>query len=191
MRTFITTIFFASVLTLAIACGGGGGGGEFTGAARVSLRISDSYIDSGERILVQVRLSEINDLGIIVKVRYPSGLSYVPNTSFLVLNNDAEIDIGPTNNQTVSGTTYLVYFLSKSIFSRSDDGELEFILEGVGEVIDGTIEVDVDLDNPDVSNSSEFDSSNPNFTGEVEAGIEVVDDDVTATPTPTATPSTT
>jgi hypothetical protein len=182
-RTYL--LMTLSVITLATltGCGGGGGGGgdSFFGAANVSVRATPSRIDSGDRTQVTMELSDVHENGIAVKIRFPAGLRYVQASSFLMVD-EKEIDVTPTINQTVESEdlTYLVFYLSQAQFRRSsreyngEPGTLIIQLEGRKAVLDGEIEVDPDVDDPDEDNQVEFDITNPEFVSEGSASIEVI-----------------
>jgi hypothetical protein len=169
----------------ALACGGGGGGSggsdSFFGAANVDVRVSPSKIDSGDRTQVQIELSDVHENGIAVKIRFPSGLRYVPGSSFLLIDSK-EIDVDPTAVQTdnAEDLSYVVTYLSQNQFRRSsqeyngESGTLIIQLEGRKAVVDGEVEVDPDVDDPAEDNSIEFDISNPEFVAESSASIEVL-----------------
>ena len=164
--------------------GGGGGGDEFVGAANVSINSSPQQIDSGDRTRVSIELSDVHENGIAVKVRFPSGLRYVPSSSFLMVG-EREIDISPTVNATddTEDQTYLVFYLTQSQFRRSnqeyngESGTLLIQLEGRKTVVDGEIEVDPDVDDPAEDNTIEFDLASPEFVSEASASITVVSQD--------------
>jgi hypothetical protein len=156
------------------SCGGGGGGGEdFVGAAIVSLHASPSTIDTADRMLVKVEISEVNASGIALKLKFPVGLSYVPSSSSLV-SGEESLDITPAVNARENNFSYLVYYLDQSVFGKNDSGTVEFFLEGTKRVIDGELAVDADVDNPLISNEIEFDIVNPGFAAEssVEVNVE-------------------
>jgi hypothetical protein len=158
-------------------CGGGGGGdgeGEFVGAARVDLTISPQRIDTGDRTEVRIRLSDIHENGIALKVRYPKGLDYVRGSSFIEVENSDQ-DVDPTVNQGVESEIFLVYYIAPDSLGRQKQGTLFFELEGRDSVDDGIIEVDADVDDPDINNSTEFDIERPEFQGEQESSIEVTE----------------
>jgi hypothetical protein len=175
-------LLVATITSTAIGCGGGGGGGgEFVGAANVSVRCTPKKIDSGDRTQVRIELSNVHENGIAVKIRYPSGLRYVPSSSFLMIN-ERELDASPTVNSTSDkeDLTYLVFYLSQSQFRRSnqeysgESGTLLVQLEGRDTVVDGEIEVDPDVDDPAEDNSVEFDIASPEFISEASASISVI-----------------
>jgi len=175
-RWFSHNSIFAVVCLLILslgACGGSSGGGDdFAGAGRVSVSASPKEIDIGDRQKVTVDISDTNDDGVILKMRYPSGLSYVQDSSFLEVD-ERELDIGPQVNADDGNEVYLVYFFPKSLFDENGDGVLTFLLEGNDEVTRGKIEVDIDVDDPLIDDSNEFDTSNPEFQSEDEVDIKV------------------
>lgn len=167
-----------------LGCGGGGGGGgsdAFYGAANVTVRATPSKIDSGDRTQVSMELSDVHKNGIAVKIRFPSGLVYVPGSSFLEVGAK-EIDVDPTIITTDEGQdlSYVIIYLSQDQFRRSsqeyngESGTLRIELVGRKAVVDGEIEVDPDVDDPAVDNSVEFDVTSPNFVAEGSASINVV-----------------
>jgi hypothetical protein len=169
------------ILTLAAAslilanCGGGGGGdGDFVGAARVVIQASPQSIDSGDRTEVKVGISDLHPNGISLKIRFPKGLDYVTASSFIEID-DSDIDITPTVNQEKGSDVYLVYYISPDILDEEDRGTLFFELEGKDEIEEGSIEVDPDVDDPDIDNSTEFNIDDPQFGAEGEVSIEVRD----------------
>jgi hypothetical protein len=173
-------------LSAALGCGGGGGGGggdTFVGAASVNVNATPSRIDSGDRTLVAIELSNVHENGIAVKVRYPVGLRYVASSAILQIG-EKEIDVSPTVNAVADeeDSVYLVFYLTQSQFRRSnqeyegESGTLVVQLEGRRSIIDGEIEVDPDVDDPAEDNSVEFDINNPEFISEASASIEVIAD---------------
>lgn len=178
----LSVIAVASLATW--GCGGGGGSGDsdsFFGAANVEVRTSPSRIDSGDRTQVRIELSDVHENGIAVKIRFPSGLRYVPGSSFLMVESK-EIDVDPTIIQSAEAEdlSYVVTYLSQNQFRRAnqeyngESGTLLLQLEGRKAVVNGEVEVDPDVDDPSEDNSVEFDISNPEFVAESSASIEVI-----------------
>jgi hypothetical protein len=184
MKSFRITFLSATALSLAaIGCGGGGGGGgtSYSGAANVSVRATPSKIDTGSRAQVSIDISDVVESGIALKIRYPTGLKYVPSTAFLELG-EKEVDLTPTVNVDVSkeDQTYLVFYMPQNQFKKSGrDYEGEQVtmilqLEGREELQNGEIEVDPDVDDPAENNASEFNVDTPEFEAEDSTPIEVV-----------------
>ena len=171
---FLPKVALLLLLTQASGCGGGGGGGgdDFIGAAQVTIRASPSKIDTGDRMLVSVDISEVNENGIALKLKFPDGLTYVPSSSSLVIA-DQSIDISPTVNQGKFNSVYLVYYLKKGIFGKDNRGTVELFLEGASAVVDGSLGVDADVDDPLIDNSVEFDPNNPDFVAEDSVDVNV------------------
>ncbi len=189
MRSSVITLCLgiAAFTATCIGCGGGGGGsgsGDFVGAANVDVRCAPGRIDSGDRTQVYIELSNVHKNGIAVKVRFPSGLKYIPSSSFLMVG-ERELDVSPTVNLTSDedDVTYIVFYLSQAQFRRSNQeysGESATLLvqlEGRKTVVDGEIEVDPDVDDPAEDNATEFDLANPEFIAESSASISVVAQD--------------
>ena len=173
-------------------CGGGGGGGVSSAPdpAHVTIDANPSSIDSGDRTAVTVDIYDVNDLGISLKIRYPTGLDYVVSSAHLEIDGQTYSAIPAGSEQSSSEYSYLVFYFSKSVFG-DESGRLSLFLQGNG-AVDGQVQVDVDLDDPTLSNSSEFTVTDPKFNAQDAAGIEVRDDSSpsTASPSATATPST-
>ena len=152
------------------------------GAATVTVQVSPSRIDTGDQTLVSTLIQEINDRGIALKFKFPSGLRYVGASAELEAN-DKKIDVSPLFQATSSreNDNYLVFFLSQAQFQPSgreyngESGTLTLRLEGTSSVREGLVEVDPDVDDPDIENSGEFDVNEPEFTAEDAASIEVRD----------------
>jgi hypothetical protein len=103
----------------------------------------------------------------------------------LEINDQTCAAIPASSEQTSGDFTYLVFYFSKSVFG-DNSGRLSLFLQG-NSAVDGQVQADVDLDDPTISNSSEFSVSDPKFNAQDAAGIEVKDDSSTSTASPTAT----
>ena len=79
----------------------------------------------------------------------------------------------PTENESDSTHTYLVFYLTAEGLGHSGSGTLFMTLEGVSDVTDDVIEVDVDLDDPTENNRTEFDISDPQFDAQDQDSIRV------------------
>lgn len=175
MKKLLLSSVFCSLLCLPLqGCGGGGGGGgdDFIGAANITLEAKPGKIDTGDRTLVTIQIRDIHPNGILLKVRMPKGLAYVPNTSFLNVG-DNQVDVGPDKNVTKDSKTFLVFFLDPSDFNPEDSGELTFQLVGNEAVTEGLIEVDADVNDPLVNDDNEFSANTPEFGAEDSVDIEV------------------
>ncbi|MBX7145399.1 MAG: hypothetical protein K1X79_13185 [Oligoflexia bacterium] len=155
-------------------CGGGGGGdgGGFIGAATLSVQAEPHTIDTGDRTQVTIQIRDIHPNGILLKVRFPKGLAYVPNTSFLEVD-DNQVDVGPDKNVTKDSKTFLVFFLDPSDFTPEESGSLTFQLVGNEAVTDGLLEVDADVNDPLVNDDNEFSANTPEFGAEDSVDVEV------------------
>ena len=167
------SVITLSVITLT-GCGGGGGGGgdSFIGAALLSVSATPSEIDAGDRTRVTVNIAHVHPDGIALKLKFPDGLKYVIESSNLFVNGNKS-DTAPAVNASKDGFVYLVYFFTKARFGENNEGELQIELEGVTGISDGEIEVDADVDDPLISNSSEFSIDNPEFQTQDIAQIRV------------------
>lgn len=163
------------ILTLS-SCGvGGGGGGDddsFDGAAKVSLDVDPNEIDSGDQLTVSVNIHDIHSDGIMLKIRVPTGLTYIVDTTTLEVSGEV-FDWDPTTRKSDANYNYVVYFLDRDIFGRDDRGKLSVKFLGAGAVTDGKVEVDPDINNLQVTDTREFDVSNPRFSAEDEESVTV------------------
>lgn len=183
--------FFASLLVLSsaflISCDSGGSdesGPGSSGAAEVSITASPKKIDVQDRTMVRLSLADVNRNGIVVKIRFPSRLEYVAGTSYLKVDQE-DRDVNPDVSVQDGSKRYLVFFFPRSYFGDvpdsededegSERGELRLELVGRERLSNGSIEVDVDVDDPTIDNSVEFSLDNTAFQAESDASIEVED----------------
>lgn len=164
-RYLTSLVSILAIVGLTTGCGGGGGG-SFEGAALVNIDASPNRIDSGDRMDVTVRFDEVNENGIILKLRYPTALSYISNTSTIEING-ASRTVNPAFNAAASdGFAYLVFFLPAGVFGDTDNGVFTVSLRGVAAVADSAVEVDPDIYDPGASNASQFSLTDPLFSAE-------------------------
>lgn len=179
MKRLIPFLFAINTLVLLFSfggCGGGGGGSGsgFIGAAETSISASPSAIDTGDRTEITVHISQVNKNGIALKLRYPPSLQYVVDSSLLIVNS-SEVEIAPTVHNTKDSKTYLVYYIPQSNFGTDgkDEGDVTVFLEGASAASEAKVEVDADVDDPLISNDSEFNIDEPEFAAEDEATLEI------------------
>lgn len=181
--SLITTVLLASLATTSLlGCGGGGGddSGDFSGAANVNMSVTPSNLDSGDRTVVRVEVSDVHENGIALKFRYPAGLVYVPNSGTIIVD-EKETSIKPRVNAVTADdeSVYLVFYLPQKLFRRSgqqyagEPGTVELQLVGKLAVQDGLVEVDADVDDPGVADTLEFNISKPEFLAEDQQSITV------------------
>lgn len=162
------------LLALLSSCGGSGNGDvDFVGAANVKLSVSPTAIDTGDRLRVRVNISDTNLNDLIIKIRYPDSLAYVPSSASIDYQDDPE-DATPSFNQTADGESYLVFFVSSENFEDFDEATLEVQLRALNDLKGGQLEVDADVDDPLISNNREFDINQPDFTAEDAVTIKVL-----------------
>jgi hypothetical protein len=174
---FLRSIIATALLVGLAACGGGSSGGDdFIGAGRVSLEVSPTTIDVGDRMLATVRLEDAIEDGVQLKVRFPNGLGYVPESGSLSNSTQRERDsIDPDVNVETAGVVYLVFFLDTAVLDENGDGDIQFQLVGRDRVLEGQVAVDVDVDDPLIDNEIEFDLERPEFQVEASRNIAVLD----------------
>ena len=165
-------LLFLAALSILTACGGGGGGGgdlPSFGAADVSIDASPRNIDVGDRSTVEVQIRSPHPEGINLKVRFPDAVSYVPESTKLILGKDS-VSINPGVRVTESGQSYVVYYLPLNAFGEDERGTLVFELKGVSRGNELKIAVDPDVGS---DQSPPFDPLNPEFESEASLQIEV------------------
>jgi hypothetical protein len=188
MRNKLLATLTLSLASLVTACGGGGGGGGGEQQpAQLSLSVSPTEIDTGDRITAEVEIDSITSGSIALKVRIPTGLRYVAASSKLRIG-EGFINYEPTTVAAASDYRYIVYYLGVATLEPEDHGTLKFVLSGASGVEDGEVEVDADVDDPAVANSKEFNVSDPKFDPQDAVSISVRGAAV-GTPTPTPKPS--
>ncbi len=182
---------FAGVLLFSlVSCGGGGGGSESgsdTGIAQMSLKVDPTSIDSGDFMEIAISLNDIIENEFILKIRYPRALTYQTDSAYLEFEEGPVIAIDPKNNQRTTDHEYNVFFLNRERFGARARGTLKLLVKGATALEDGAVEADLDLNDPDVTDSREFNIDNPLFTAVVAVGVEVNDESV-STPVPTPGP---
>lgn len=188
-------ILSLSVLVLSSCVGGGGGGGgggDSLEPAEVIIDASPVKIDSGDRMRVTLDLYNIDEKGVLLKVRYPIQLDYIEGSSYLRVLGE-KVEINPAVNITTGNSgeefTYLVYDLPKTAFGEQNDATLGFILEGTSATTDGVIAVDPDFNDPSLTIDEKFSGTAPQFDPVQSFGIEVRDSSGLITPSPTPTPT--
>lgn len=180
---FTTLLMVSLAASSLVGCGGGGGddSSSFSGAANVSISVTPSELDSGDRALVRVEVNEVHENGILLKLRYSQGLVYVPNSGTVIIDQD-ETPIKPRFNVVNKDeeSVYLVFFLPQKLFRRpgeeysGESGTVEVQLVGKSAIRDGLIEVDADVDDPGIADSQEFNVSKPEFLAEDQQSITVL-----------------
>ena len=172
IRTFVLLaccILLSSATLIGCGSSGGGGGDDFSGAARVSLRVLPGDVDTGDRVFIEIEIRDVHRDGIQLKILYPAQLSYVSNTSFLEVAG-VDLDIGPDAEVEEGGgrgDKFLIYTLDALMFEVDESGLLTLELLAEDVVRDGEIAVDADIDN------GAFELSSPQFTAQESARITV------------------
>lgn len=177
MKISLKTYFLAALITgtslSLVSCGGGGGGSGATGAANVQIQAEPRSIDTGDRVKISIRVSEIHENGIALKVRFPAELSFVENSA-AINDDDDEFGIVPDVLNTSTDDTYLVFYLQADDFGDNEEGSVLFELQGKKASDDSLIEVDPDVDDPLIDNGIEFTVDEPLFDAEDQTTVDVV-----------------
>lgn len=154
------------------ACGGGGGGSSISNPANLSLEVVPARIDTGDRAHVRVFVSDLDPLGVAVKVRYPIVFKYIRASAFFT-SGGLIFDQTPRPEASDSTHTYLVFYVPPTMLAPSGHGYLDFDIEGIGVMEDAPVQVDADIDDPNEDNSVEFDISDPLFDAQDEVKVDV------------------
>jgi hypothetical protein len=163
MKTIVSSLSVLASLAL-FGCGGGGGGPDYTGAGNVTLRVSQSEIDTGDRTKITVTYNELHPDGVVIKMRYDAGLEYIPDTSLWRINGK-NLDATPASEVTgdVAESIFLIYNLGRDVLGKNNSGELIFELRGIEETAKNSeIEVDMDV----LEEDTVFSAENPEFSPE-------------------------
>jgi hypothetical protein len=155
------------------SCGGGGGGGGISGAAFVNIDAEPRSVDAGDRIIVTIRLNEIHEGGIALKVRYPIALTFVTSSAEIVDDENDERGIVPDVQVSTTKDSFLVFYINSDDFGESGEGSVTFELQGQEAAEDAKIEVDPDVDDPLIDNTIEFNPDEPQFETEEEVDVTV------------------
>lgn len=177
-----------SLLSLyAAGCGGGGGGGssDSDNPADVALSVRPKELDTGDFTSIEIDVSNVNPSGILLKVAFPDALAYVRGSSTLDPDDAEPARFEPSIVEEASDVIYLVYFIGPTSLGESGRGVLQFRLKAIAQLADGFVSIDADQNDPQISDSREFDADAPNFTAVDQEDIEVTD----GSSTPTAAPS--
>ncbi|NMC62000.1 MAG: hypothetical protein GYA55_02405, partial [SAR324 cluster bacterium] len=166
LKKFLWISCLLIACTILSTCGGGNGGGssDYKAAAETVISVVPGSIDPGDRSLVSVRIWDVHPDGILLKVRFPLGLSYVKNSGQFEIHSVREIK-NPIENVSDSENTYLVFFFSGSTFGDNgkDTGTLKFEIQATKASIEGEVEVDPVIRDLSVPADEQFDISNPLF----------------------------
>lgn len=166
---FVIAPFFLS------ACGhGGDGDDDFVASAIVTAKSKPSIIDTGDRSQINIYTSQVHANGILLKIRFEKALKYVPDSSFVIVKDEnMKEQATPLFNDEDSKYTYLVFFLSRSQFGEDNKGKVVFELKGIKSQKNNVVEVDPDVDDPDISNDKEFNIKKPEFSPDSVAYVTV------------------
>ena len=191
----LAVLCLAAVMTF-ISCGVGGGGGgggddQELSPAQASLSAVPQTIDSGDRMRVEVKLSEIDGDGILLKLQFPTALHFVSSSAELSVDGD-DVPVTPafviTTGNPGSEKNYLVFDLSHDAFGNEHSAQLSIILEGRGEVAkESVVAVDPDFNDPKMTTSQKFSALAPQFDAAASVEVRVRDTSGLVTPTATAT----
>lgn len=163
MKALFSAIAITTTLFLS-ACGGGGGGSS-AGPAQVHLSIDHTKIDAGDTMSIEIEISDVNDDGIMLKIRTPLGLDYVTDSGYLVVE-EIPLNFDPTFYKADEQYNYLVYFITRNLFGEDNYGRFTVVFKGTAAIAAGTVDVDTDVIETATPYSKQFDIKNPLFSAE-------------------------
>lgn len=177
-----------ALASILISCGGGGGGSSETNySGNVTLDIERDDLDSGDLTGVGIEVDNLNPNGAILKIRSSKSLRYVKNSAIRFPDRKEEARISPSDEVSASDARYLVFFLYPHNAINGKFISLGFKMKATKGDKDAFIQVDLDNNDPSVSDSSEFKASDPRFSPLIERGLYIAPD--ASEPTPTPVPS--
>jgi hypothetical protein len=164
--------FLTIIILIAVSCGSSNDG--FFGTAFVKVNADPTVIDVGDASFVTIDVDDVDDDNFFLKVRFPTGVQYLEGSSTIrVQGSDSERNPDLVFTSVDSNHNYLVYFLSRAEFGDSDGSRVTFDLVGFDRISKGLIEVDADIDDPNIDNNAEFDQNEPKFDAEASTEIQV------------------
>ncbi len=160
--------------------GGGGGGSEpeiNIKGAEVSIDADPRTIGIGDRINVSVKISEVDQNGVIVKIRYDKNLRLVAESAYLTINGDETVAADPFEDSVgTDELRYAGYYFSRDSFDDDRSGELSFQLRAQTGPAEGDLEVDSDIRNPDKDPDDQFSARRSFFSAEDSISFEIEED---------------
>ena len=184
---FITCTTCASV---GVGCGGiggggGGGSGQPNAPGSIFMNLERDVIDVGNLSQVYIEANDINENGVLLKLHYPSSLTYSKRSAVLFPGEDKEEYIFPYTEATSGNDRYLVFFFNPSK-RIGDDIRLALNLKAIQKDESAYIEVGLSNNDPNVHDSEEFSVNRPFFAPLDREDIYVRGSTVKGTPTPKA-----
>lgn len=193
MRRLVVTSLVCS-LAMCVACGGiggggGGGGSDTNDPGELALTVDRSHIDSGDIVRIRLDVFDINENGVVLKLKFTKALSFMRGSAFFYKDEDKERAVTPNFDTSDADARYLVFIFSRrSAYGRSHIS-LDLDLKAIAGDPEGYIEVDLDNNDPIVPDSQEFSANNPRFSAQERSDMRIDGSPGagSATPTPAAT----
>lgn len=173
-RIFLT---ITTLLFLFLPGCGGGGGGTSGNPGNVQIEVSPNRIDTGDRMLIRVHINSLeffeNEF-VVVKVRCPSGLSYVQDSTVVQTHNASENFTAQWSSleRNVDESVYVVTTLAENNLHGATSLEVSFYMEGQYAVSSGACAADIDHSNPD---EPRFDVNDPKFSSLSQMDVRVIE----------------
>lgn len=151
----------------AAGCGDGSSNSSTAGAARVALSVDPKRLDVGDRVEVRINIEDVDEAGIILKVRIPTELAYIVDSAVHYYDDD-ERELAPAQIETDDDVTYIIFRIDEDENGEENRSTLVFDLRAN----DGKDEVTIAID-PDVNSTTPFDPLNPEFVSEAQVEVSV------------------
>ncbi|HMO02321.1 MAG TPA: hypothetical protein PKD37_06295 [Oligoflexia bacterium] len=161
----IFAIFLVALLTQE-SCGGGKGDSNFVGAALVYINAEPRTIDRGDRTRVTINIEQVHPNGILLKLKYPTGLGYVAKSARIGERLEQLKAINPAFNLSDEVHKFTVFTISRSALGEKNKGLLRLELTGLSRLDKGVVAVDADVNDPKINDEVEFDINDPQFEPE-------------------------
>ncbi len=151
-----------------VSCGSHGGDNNEAFSAIVNISANPNVVDTGDRTQLVVKISEVHQNGILLKIRFPKSLSYVADSSYIIASSssDKKTKVTPEEKGKKYEYTYLVYFLNPKQFGDKNKGKLYFELKALKAEKNVAVEVDPDVNDPAIPDDKEFSIVDPDFSAD-------------------------
>ncbi|RIL09039.1 MAG: hypothetical protein DCC75_07490 [Proteobacteria bacterium] len=148
-------------------CGGGSSNSFSSGAARVEIDADPRKVDVGDRVEVNLNIEDVDEAGVIIKIRFPNELTYIEDSSIFYVD-DEELERSPDSIHTSNDNYFLIYRISEEDNGENNRSTLVFDLRADDSKKEANLAVD-----PDINSNTPFDPDNPEFESEIEVEIEI------------------
>jgi hypothetical protein len=153
----------AAATLVTLGCGGGGGRSAPNDPGDVFITLEKSTIDVGNFSQLYLEANNINENGVLLKLRYPTSLTYSKRSAVLFPGEDKEEYIFPYTEESTDSERYLVFFFTPSK-RIGDDIRMALNLKAIKKDDDAFVEIGLSNNDPNVFDSQEFKINRPFFS---------------------------